>query len=63
MLFDDETGDLLGALDAPGAELLAARGGVGGRGNVHFKSSVNQAPQTADGACQGSRFEPGSSSS
>ena len=56
MLFDDETGDLLGDLDAPGAELLAARGGVGGRGNVHFKSSVNQAPQTAEPGLPGESF-------
>ncbi len=56
MLFDDRTGDLLGDLDAPGAELVAARGGAGGRGNVHFKSSVNQAPQTAEPGLPGESF-------
>lgn len=56
MLFDDETGDLIGDLDTPGAELVAARGGAGGRGNVHFKSSVNQAPQTAEPGLPGESF-------
>ncbi|MFZ0216571.1 MAG: GTPase ObgE [Candidatus Dormiibacterota bacterium] len=48
LVVDDETGDVLGDLGTPGAELLAARGGAGGRGNVHFKSSVNRSPQTAE---------------
>lgn len=56
MLFDDETGDLLGDLDAPGAVLTAARGGAGGRGNVHFKSAVNQAPQTAEPGLPGESY-------
>ena len=31
-----------------GKPVLIARGGSGGRGNVHFKSSVNQTPKTAE---------------
>jgi GTP-binding protein len=31
-----------------GQKVLIARGGIGGRGNNHFKSSVNQAPRRAD---------------
>ena len=31
----------------PGDELIVARGGQGGLGNAHFKSSVNQTPQIA----------------
>lgn len=31
-----------------GKPILAARGGRGGRGNVNFKSSVNQTPKTAE---------------
>ncbi len=31
-----------------GEEILIAKGGRGGWGNVHFKSSVNQAPERAD---------------
>ena len=42
---DAETGDFLGELVNPGDELLVAKGGKGGIGNVHFKSSTNQAPR------------------
>jgi len=31
--------------DRQGLEFLAAKGGRGGRGNTHFKSSINQAPR------------------
>ena len=40
---DNET--LLGDLEKPGDRLLLARGGNGGFGNAHFKSSTNQAPR------------------
>jgi GTP-binding protein len=40
---DNET--LLGDLEKPGDRLLIARGGNGGFGNAHFKSSTNQAPR------------------
>ena len=36
---------LLGDLEKPGDRLLIARGGNGGFGNAHFKSSTNQAPR------------------
>jgi GTP-binding protein len=32
-------------LAAPGEQLVAARGGKGGKGNIRFKSSTNQAPR------------------
>lgn len=35
---------LVGEILEPNDRLLVARGGLGGRGNVHFKSSVNQTP-------------------
>ncbi|HEY7738952.1 MAG TPA: GTPase ObgE, partial [Candidatus Limnocylindria bacterium] len=38
-------GDLLGEVLAPGDRLVLARGGRGGRGNVHFVSSTHQAPR------------------
>jgi GTP-binding protein len=38
-------GDLLGEVLAPGDRLVLARGGRGGRGNVHFASSTHQAPR------------------
>jgi GTP-binding protein len=42
---DAETGEAMGELLAPGEELLVARGGRHGIGNVHFKSSTNRAPR------------------
>ena len=45
---DDETGAVLVDLDVPGAEAVVAGGGEGGRGNPHFRSSVDRAPQVAE---------------
>jgi GTP-binding protein len=39
---------LLGDLTAPGQRLTVCKGGRGGRGNTHFKNSINQAPRTAE---------------
>jgi len=39
---------LLGDLTAPGQQLVVCKGGRGGRGNPHFKSSINQIPRTAE---------------
>jgi len=48
---DEETGDHIGDVTADGQRLLVARGGKGGLGNLHFKSSTNRAPrQTVPGA-------------
>jgi GTPase len=41
---DVETTEMLGELLAPGDRLVVARGGRGGRGNVHFASATNRAP-------------------
>jgi GTP-binding protein len=51
---DGESGELLGDLTHHGQTLVVARGGKGGLGNVHFKSSTNQAPGFAE------KGEPGS---
>jgi len=45
VITDAETGDLVGELLEDGEELLVAKGGKGGIGNIHFKSSTNQAPR------------------
>ena len=50
---DEESGDLVADLARDGERALLARGGAGGRGNIHFKSSVNRAPR------QFTRGEPG----
>jgi GTP-binding protein len=44
----DEEGRLIADLDAPGETHEIAKGGDGGRGNVHFKSSTRQAPDHAE---------------
>ena len=43
---DKET--VLADLDAPGRQVVIARGGDGGFGNAHFKTSTNRAPRRAD---------------
>jgi len=48
LVYDAESGEQLGDLDEDGARLIAAKGGEGGRGNIHFKSSTNQAPRRAE---------------
>jgi GTP-binding protein len=44
----DADGDLLGELAHEGDELVVARGGRGGRGNVHFADSRRRAPRFSE---------------
>lgn len=44
---DAETGELLADLDHVGARFCPARGGKGGRGNVHFATAVRRTPRYA----------------
>jgi GTP-binding protein len=46
-VFDAATGELIADLVAPGQQAMAARGGRGGLGNTHFKSSTHQSPRHA----------------
>lgn len=48
VVYDAITGDLLGDLTETGQLLVVCKGGRGGRGNPHFKSSINQIPRTAE---------------
>lgn len=50
IVYDAGSGERIGDLTQVGQELLVARGGKGGLGNTHFKSSTNRAPR---------RFIPG----
>jgi GTP-binding protein len=47
-IFDDDQETLLADLDKPGQRVVLLRGGDGGFGNAHFKSSTNRAPRRAD---------------
>jgi GTP-binding protein len=46
-VIDDESGGLLADLVATGQQSMVARGGRGGLGNTHFKTSTHQAPKHA----------------
>lgn len=53
VVYDVDSGQILGDLVEPDQHLVVARGGRGGRGNQHFATSRNQAPRT------GEKGEPG----
>jgi GTPase len=44
---DVDSGELLADLAEPGARWVAARGGRGGQGNIHFATPWNRAPRNA----------------
>jgi len=56
-----DTDEIIGDLTEHGQRLLVARGGLGGLGNMHFKSSVNRTPRRAttgtEGETRGLRME------
>lgn len=45
---DPSLGEVVADLTTPGQRFVAAAGGHGGRGNIHFKSSVNRAPRRCE---------------
>ncbi|MGO3111032.1 MAG: GTPase ObgE [Latilactobacillus curvatus] len=45
---DAETNELLGDLTEDGQQLVIAKGGRGGRGNMHFANARNSAPEVAE---------------
>jgi GTP-binding protein len=44
LIRDAETGEILRDFSRPGESFIVARGGRGGKGNTHFKSSTHRAP-------------------
>ena len=45
VIYDVNTNEIIADLDVDEKKVLLAKGGRGGLGNVHFKSSVNRAPK------------------
>lgn len=54
---DAETGELIGEITQQGQRLTVARGGRGGFGNAHFKSSTNRAPRKTTPGTPGEQRE------
>lgn len=57
VISDKVTGDVLVDLAEHGQQALLAKGGNGGLGNIHFKSSVNRAPRQCTPGEAGEEFE------
>jgi GTPase len=55
VITDADTGELIADLATHGATAIVARGGKGGLGNLHFKSSTNRAPRQTTPGEEGER--------
>ncbi|MCZ2419692.1 MAG: GTPase ObgE [Burkholderiales bacterium] len=57
VISDLASGETIADLDRDGARALIAKGGTGGLGNIHFKSSTNRAPKQCTPGTPGERRE------
>ncbi|MEO6921981.1 MAG: GTPase ObgE [Collimonas sp.] len=57
LIVDINTGEAIADLTDHGQEVLLAKGGEGGWGNIHFKSSTNRAPRQKSDGKEGERRE------
>jgi GTP-binding protein len=53
VVLDFETGEVLADLTAAGQTYIVGAGGIGGKGNAHFKSSTHQTPRFAQEGMEG----------
>lgn len=56
-VFDKRTGALLFDITEPSSRTVVARGGKGGRGNIHFATSFDRAPRRAEEGVAGESVE------
>ncbi|MDX1544340.1 MAG: GTPase ObgE [Christiangramia sp.] len=54
---DSETNEIIKEITEDGQEFIVAEGGMGGRGNWHFKSSTNQTPRYAQPGIDGKQVD------
>ena len=57
LIRDKETNEILFEITENGEEQIIAKGGMGGRGNWHFKSSTNQTPRYAQPGTPGEEVD------
>ncbi|AMP07155.1 GTPase ObgE [Collimonas pratensis] len=57
LIVDVNTGEAIADMTDHGQEVLLAKGGEGGWGNIHFKSSTNRAPRQKSDGKEGERRE------
>lgn len=53
VVYDADSGEEIGDLTRDGQTLVVAKGGRGGRGNIHFATSRNTAPEIAENGAPG----------
>ncbi|WP_413627119.1 GTPase ObgE [Fructilactobacillus vespulae] len=56
-IFDEATGKVIADLTKAGDEAVIAKGGRGGRGNTHFATAKNSAPEIAENGEPGEELE------
>lgn len=57
LIIDQNDGEVVADLTEHGQQILLAKGGEGGWGNIHFKSSTNRAPRQKSDGKEGERRE------